>query len=93
MCYLHLSAEKEKAAHRKSLQALEDEVLSNRPQSVIDRYNKWMSRGDSSSPYDIVVNKKVFRQSDESYFAINATDIIELLTYEELECGILTLFS
>ncbi|GKB01597.1 ulp1 protease family, C-terminal catalytic domain-containing protein, partial [Tanacetum coccineum] len=46
-----------------------------------------------ASPYDIVVNKKVFRQSDESYFAINATDIIELLTYEELECGILTLFS
>ncbi|GJZ99959.1 hypothetical protein Tco_0672510 [Tanacetum coccineum] len=51
--------EKEKAANRKSLQALEDEV---------------------------------FRQSDESYFAINATDIIELLTYKELECGIVTLF-
>ncbi|GJR44063.1 ulp1 protease family, C-terminal catalytic domain-containing protein [Tanacetum coccineum] len=85
--------EKEKAANRKSLQALEDEILLNRPQSVIDGYNKWMSRGDCASPYDIVVNKKVFRQSDESYFAINATDIIELLTYEELECGILTLFS
>nr|GEY91429.1 ulp1 protease family, C-terminal catalytic domain-containing protein [Tanacetum cinerariifolium] len=45
--------EKEKAANRKSLQALEDE-------------------------------------SDEFYFAINATGIIELLTYKELECGIVT---
>ncbi|GJW33347.1 ulp1 protease family, C-terminal catalytic domain-containing protein [Tanacetum coccineum] len=85
-------AEKEKAAHRKSLQALEDEVLSNRPQSVIDGYNKWMSRGDYAEPYAIRVNKEVFRQADESYFAINATDIIELLTNKELECGILTLF-
>ncbi|GJY50505.1 ulp1 protease family, C-terminal catalytic domain-containing protein [Tanacetum coccineum] len=84
--------EKEKAANRKSLQALEDEVLSNRPQSVIDGYNKWMSRRDYAEPYAISVNKKVFRQSDESYFAINATDIIELLTYKELECGIVTLF-
>ncbi|GJT73953.1 putative ribonuclease H-like domain-containing protein [Tanacetum coccineum] len=84
--------EKEKAANRKSLQALEDEVLSNRPQSVIDGYNKWMSHGDYAEPYAISVNKKVFRQSDESYFAINATDIIELLTYKELECGIVTLF-
>ncbi|GJU48687.1 ulp1 protease family, C-terminal catalytic domain-containing protein [Tanacetum coccineum] len=84
--------EKEKATNRKSLQALEDEVLSNRPQSVIDGYNKWMSRGDYAEPYAISVNKKVFHQSDESYFAINATDIIELLTYKELECGIVTLF-
>ncbi|GJW94658.1 ulp1 protease family, C-terminal catalytic domain-containing protein [Tanacetum coccineum] len=59
---------------------------------VRDGYNKWMSRGDYAEPYAISVNKKVFRQSDESYFAINATDIIELLTYQELECGIVTLF-
>nr|GEZ98044.1 ulp1 protease family, C-terminal catalytic domain-containing protein [Tanacetum cinerariifolium] len=84
--------DKEKAANRKSLQDLEDEVLSNRPQSVIDGYNKWMSHGDYAEPYAIRVNKKVFRQSDESYFAINATDIIELLTYKELKCGIVTLF-
>ncbi|GJY75648.1 ulp1 protease family, C-terminal catalytic domain-containing protein [Tanacetum coccineum] len=85
-------AKKEKVAHKKSLQALEDEVLSNRPQSVIDGYNKWMSRGDYTELYAIPVNKEVFRQADESYFAINATDIIELLTNKELECGILTLF-
>ncbi|GKE44452.1 hypothetical protein Tco_1471736, partial [Tanacetum coccineum] len=84
--------EKKKAVNRKSLQALEDEVLLNRPQSVIDGYNKWTSHGDYVEPYAISVNKKVFRQSDESYFAINATDIIELLTYKELECGIVTLF-
>nr|GEU72686.1 ribonuclease H-like domain, reverse transcriptase, RNA-dependent DNA polymerase [Tanacetum cinerariifolium] len=84
--------EKGKAANRMSLQALEDEVPSNRPQSVIDGYNKWMSRGDYAEPYAISVNKKVFRQSDESYFAINATGIIELLTYKEPECGIVTLF-
>ncbi|GKB03592.1 hypothetical protein Tco_0831735 [Tanacetum coccineum] len=84
--------EKEKAANRKYLQALEDEVLLNRPQSVIDGYNKWMSRGDYAEPYAISVNKKVFRHADESYFAINATDIMELLTYQELECGIVTLF-
>ncbi|GJW55249.1 hypothetical protein Tco_0099334 [Tanacetum coccineum] len=85
------TAEKEKAAHRKSLQALEDEVLSNRPQSVIDGYNKWMSHGDYAEPYAIRVNKEVFRQADKSYFAINATDIIKLLTNKELECGILTI--
>ncbi|GKD91583.1 hypothetical protein Tco_1367090, partial [Tanacetum coccineum] len=50
---------KEKAANRKSLQALEDEVLLNRPHSAIDGYNKWMSRGDYAEPYAISVNKKV----------------------------------
>nr|GEZ27547.1 hypothetical protein [Tanacetum cinerariifolium] len=84
--------EKEKAANRKPLQALADEVLLNRPHSVIDEYNKWISRRDYTEPYAISVNKKVFFQSDESYFAINATDIIELLTYQALECGIMTLF-
>nr|GEX60783.1 hypothetical protein [Tanacetum cinerariifolium] len=49
---------KEKAGNKKSLQALEDEVLSNRPRSVIDGYNKWMSRGDYAKPYAISVNKK-----------------------------------
>nr|GEW76163.1 hypothetical protein [Tanacetum cinerariifolium] len=47
-----------KAANRKSLQALEDEVLLNRPQSVINGYNKWMSHGDYAEPYAISVNKK-----------------------------------
>nr|GFA41003.1 ulp1 protease family, C-terminal catalytic domain-containing protein [Tanacetum cinerariifolium] len=84
--------EKEKAANRKPLQALKDEVLSNRPQSVIDGYNKWVSHRDYAEAYAISVNKKVFRQSEESYFAINATDIIKLLTHKELECGIMTLF-
>ncbi|GKC07057.1 ulp1 protease family, C-terminal catalytic domain-containing protein [Tanacetum coccineum] len=51
-----------------------------------------MSHGDYAEPYAIRVNKEVFRQADESYFAINATYIIELLTDQELECGILTLF-
>ncbi|GKF15693.1 hypothetical protein Tco_0057155, partial [Tanacetum coccineum] len=50
--------EKEKAATKKSLQALEDEVLLNRPQSVIDGYYKWMSLGDYADPYAISVNKK-----------------------------------
>ncbi|GJT31915.1 RNA-directed DNA polymerase, eukaryota, reverse transcriptase zinc-binding domain protein [Tanacetum coccineum] len=85
-------AEKEKAENRKKLQDLEDDILLNRPQSVIDGYNRWMSHGDYAEPYAIRVNKEVFRQADESYFAINATDIIELLTDQELECGILTLF-
>ncbi|GKB94715.1 hypothetical protein Tco_0980852 [Tanacetum coccineum] len=77
-------AEKEKASYRKKLQDLEDDILLNRPQSVIDGDNRWMSRGDYAEPYAIRVNKKVFRQADESYFAINATDIIELLTDQEL---------
>nr|GEU29528.1 reverse transcriptase domain-containing protein [Tanacetum cinerariifolium] len=47
---------------------------------------------DYAEPYAIRDNKEVFRQADESYFAINATDIIELLTDQELKCGILTLF-
>nr|GEW09643.1 ulp1 protease family, C-terminal catalytic domain-containing protein [Tanacetum cinerariifolium] len=84
--------EKENVVNIMSLQALKDEVLLNRPHSVIDGYNKWIIRGDYAEPYAISVNKKVFRQSNESYFAINATDIIELLTYQELDCGIMTLF-
>nr|GEW72889.1 hypothetical protein [Tanacetum cinerariifolium] len=67
-------------------------ILLNRPQSVIDGYNLWMSYGDYVEPYVIRVNKEVFLQANESYFAINAADIIELLTDQELECGILTLF-
>ncbi|GJR47616.1 ulp1 protease family, C-terminal catalytic domain-containing protein [Tanacetum coccineum] len=59
---------------------------------VSNGYNKWMSHADIAEPYSICVNKKVFRQTDEFYFALNATDIIELLTYTELELGILTLF-
>ncbi|GKF82267.1 hypothetical protein Tco_0243923, partial [Tanacetum coccineum] len=89
---LYVQAEKEKAENRKKLQDLEDDILLNRPNSVIDVYNRWMSHGDYVEPYVIRVNKEVFRQADESYFAINATDIIELLTDQELECGILTLF-
>nr|GEV53181.1 ulp1 protease family, C-terminal catalytic domain-containing protein [Tanacetum cinerariifolium] len=57
-----------------------------------DGYNKWMSRADIAETYSICVNKKVFCQTDEFYFTLNATDIIELLTYTELELGILTLF-
>ncbi|GJZ09156.1 hypothetical protein Tco_0543439 [Tanacetum coccineum] len=78
----------ETTKHQKTMQKI-DEV---KEPSVIDGYNKWISRGDYAEPYAISVNKKVFRQSDKSYFAINATDIIELLTYQELECGIVTLF-
>ncbi|GJY64926.1 retrovirus-related pol polyprotein from transposon TNT 1-94 [Tanacetum coccineum] len=44
---------KEKAANRKSLQALEDEILLNRPQSVIDGYNKWMSPWRLCFPYQL----------------------------------------
>nr|GEV40746.1 ribonuclease H-like domain-containing protein [Tanacetum cinerariifolium] len=39
-----------------------------------------------------VKEREVFHQPDEFYFAINATDIIGLLTEQELKCGILTLF-
>nr|GEV11050.1 hypothetical protein [Tanacetum cinerariifolium] len=83
--------ENEKVANRKRLQDLENDILT-KPQSVIDGYNKWMSRADIVEPYSICVNKKVFRQTNEFYFALNAMDIIELLTYTELELGILTLF-
>ncbi|GKE46423.1 hypothetical protein Tco_1477681, partial [Tanacetum coccineum] len=51
-------AEKEKAKNRKKLQDLEDDILLNRPQSVIDGYNRWMSHGDYAEPYAIRVNKE-----------------------------------
>ncbi|GJU27356.1 ulp1 protease family, C-terminal catalytic domain-containing protein [Tanacetum coccineum] len=38
------------------------------------------------------VDKEVFQQAEDSYFAINPTDIIELLTNKKLELGILTCF-
>nr|GEY39994.1 ulp1 protease family, C-terminal catalytic domain-containing protein [Tanacetum cinerariifolium] len=72
--------ENEKAANRKRLQDLENDILT-KPQSVIDGYNKWMSHADIAEMYSICVNKKVFRQTDEFYFTLNATNIIELLTY------------
>ncbi|GJY95000.1 hypothetical protein Tco_0511361, partial [Tanacetum coccineum] len=70
---MDLSDKKEKAENRKKLQDLEDDILLNRPQSVIDGYNRWMSHGDYAEPYAIRVNKEIFRQADESYFAVNAT--------------------
>ncbi|PWA92677.1 ulp1 protease family, C-terminal catalytic domain-containing protein [Artemisia annua] len=86
-------AEEEKAENRKKLMDLEHDIQLNKPKSVLDGYNRWMSRGgDCADPYAIRVDKDIFRQFDESYFAINATDIVELLTNQELECGILTLF-
>nr|GFA39300.1 ulp1 protease family, C-terminal catalytic domain-containing protein [Tanacetum cinerariifolium] len=81
---------KQKSIQRR-LQDLENDILT-KPQSVIDGYNKWMSHANIAKTYSICVNKKVFGQTDEFYFALNATDIIELLTYIELELGILTLF-
>ncbi|GJY50507.1 hypothetical protein Tco_0441354 [Tanacetum coccineum] len=72
----------ETTKHQKMMQKI-DEVRERWPPE--DGYNKWMSRGDYAEPYAIRVNKEVFRQADESYFAINATDIIELLTNKELE--------
>lgn len=71
---------------------MEKEIESNRPQTIIDGYNRWMLRVDIAEPCPITVNKNVFRQADEYHFAINATDIIDLLTYKELECGVMTLF-
>ena len=86
-------AEEEKAVNRKKLMDLEHDIQLNKPKSVLDGYNRWMCRGgDCADPYTIRVDKEVFRQVDESYFSINATDVIELLTNQELECGILTLF-
>nr|GEZ69865.1 hypothetical protein [Tanacetum cinerariifolium] len=44
--------ENEKAANRKRLQDLENDILT-KPQSVIDGYNKWMSRADIAEPYSL----------------------------------------
>ncbi|GJR37701.1 retrovirus-related pol polyprotein from transposon TNT 1-94 [Tanacetum coccineum] len=55
----YTDAEKEKAKNRKKLQDLDDDILLNRPQSVIDGYNRWMSHGDYAEPYAIRVNKEV----------------------------------
>ena len=86
-------AEEVKAKNRKKLMDLKHDIQLNKPKSVLDGYNRWMSRGgDCADPYAIRVDKDIFRQVDESYFAINATDIVELLMNQELECGILTLF-
>lgn len=82
----------EKADNRKKLHDLQNDILS-KPQNVIDGYNNWMSREDIAEPYSIVVNQKVFSATEEFYFSINATDIIELLTNKQLDIGILTLFS
>ena len=60
---------------------------------MIDGYNKWMNREGIAEPYSIFVDKKVFCQTDDFYYSLNATGIIELLTYKELELGILTLFA
>nr|GEY13356.1 ulp1 protease family, C-terminal catalytic domain-containing protein [Tanacetum cinerariifolium] len=64
---------------QKSIQRVENEKAVNRKR-LQDLEN------------DILTKPIVFCQTDEFYFALNATDIIELLTYTELELGILTLF-
>ncbi|GJV25732.1 ulp1 protease family, C-terminal catalytic domain-containing protein [Tanacetum coccineum] len=85
--------EKRKAEYRKKLNDLKPAITLHRPKSVLDGYNRWMSRGkDCVEPYNLRVDKEVFRQAEDSYFAINPTDIIELLTNEKLELGILTCF-
>jgi hypothetical protein len=54
--------------------------------SVLNGYNHWMSRGnDCVEPYNLHVDKEVFRQVEDSYFAINPTIIIKLLTNDAWE--------
>lgn len=85
--------EKRKAEYRKELNDLKPAITLHRPKSVLNGYNHWMSRGnDCVEPYNLHVDKEVFRQVEDSYFAINPTDIIELLTNKKLELGILTCF-
>ncbi|GJX36062.1 hypothetical protein Tco_0247619 [Tanacetum coccineum] len=85
--------EKRKAEYGKKLNELKHAITLHRPKSVLDGYNRWMSRGkDCVEPYNLRVDKEVFRQAEDSYFAINPTDIIELLTNKKLELGILTCF-
>ncbi|GJW26311.1 ulp1 protease family, C-terminal catalytic domain-containing protein [Tanacetum coccineum] len=85
--------EKTKAEYGKKLNELKHAITLHRPKSVLDGYNRWMSRGkDCVEPYNLRVDKEVFRQAEDSYFAINPTDIIELLTNKKLELGILTCF-
>ncbi|GKE68379.1 ulp1 protease family, C-terminal catalytic domain-containing protein, partial [Tanacetum coccineum] len=84
--------EKEKAENRKMLMDLGTHIQLNRPQPVVDGYTRWMSHTDCAEPYTIHVDKEVSRQDDESCFAINARDIIELLTGQQLEYGIVTLY-
>lgn len=47
---------------------------------------------DCAEPYIVHVEKEIFRQVDDYLFLLNATDIIELLTYKDLETDILTIF-
>ncbi|GJR65645.1 ulp1 protease family, C-terminal catalytic domain-containing protein [Tanacetum coccineum] len=72
--------EKRKAEYGKKLNELKHAITLHRPKSVLDGYNRWMSRGkDCVEPYNLRVDKEVFRQAEDSYFAINPTDIIESL--------------
>ncbi|GJS11042.1 hypothetical protein Tco_0367838 [Tanacetum coccineum] len=85
--------EKRKAEYRKKLNDLKPAITLHRPKSVLGAYNHWMSRGKACvEPYNLRVDKEAFRQAENSYFAINPTDIIELLTNKNLKLGILTFF-
>ncbi|PWA64792.1 hypothetical protein CTI12_AA341610 [Artemisia annua] len=87
------TGQKKRAENKEKLMDLEHDIQLNKPNTVLDGYNRWMSRsGDCAEPYAIRVDKEGFQQVDDSYFAINATYIAELLTNQQLECGILTLF-
>ena len=89
----YVQDEKRKAEYRKKLNDLKPAITLHRPKSVLNGYNRWMSRGnDCVEPYNLHVDKEVFRQVEDSYFAINPTDIIELLINKKLEIGILTCF-
>ncbi|GKB26422.1 hypothetical protein Tco_0865823 [Tanacetum coccineum] len=75
--------EKRKAEYGKKLNELKHAITLHRPKSVLDGYNRWLSRGkDCVEPYNLRVDKEVFRQAEDSYFAINPTDIIELSLYQ-----------
>ncbi|GJS72271.1 ulp1 protease family, C-terminal catalytic domain-containing protein [Tanacetum coccineum] len=66
--------------------ALEETTKHQKTMQKIDEVKERVEKEKAS-------NKKSLQAlEDESYFAINATYIIEFLTYQELECRIVTLF-
>lgn len=71
---------------------MKSDIDKNKCKALKDGYNRWMCREDCVEPYNVDVDKEIFRQAGNSFFQINATDIIELLSYQELETGILTQF-
>ncbi|GJV31109.1 hypothetical protein Tco_1391509 [Tanacetum coccineum] len=84
--------EKEKAAIRKRLHLLKEDI-DLRSEAVKNGYYRWMAREDCTMPQFVDFKKEIFRDAHDFTLPINATDIIKLLVGDKLGANILTLFS